>query len=78
MSSLFKPSEVHIYESRAISYIQQAQEQTKKPLCYSPCYGDLIKITCYVRVIAQLPGIYGSILTESEGVARGQGQFMLP
>ena len=30
-----------------------------------------------VIVKARVPGIYGSKLTESEGVARGQGQFTL-
>ena len=29
----------------------------------------------YVIVIAQVPGIYGSEQTESEGVARGRGLF---
>ena len=29
----------------------------------------------YVIVIAQVPGIYGSKQTESEGVARGRGLF---
>ena len=32
----------------------------------------------YVIVIAREPGIYGSKLTESEGVAGGQGRFTLP
>ena len=31
----------------------------------------------YVIVKAQLPGIYGSKLTESEGIARGRGWFTL-
>ena len=32
-------------------------------------------IKVFVIVIAQVPGIYGSKQTESEGVARGRGLF---
>ena len=37
--------------------------------------GLIWRICVYVIVIAQVPGIYGSKQTESEGIAQGQGLF---
>ena len=41
------------------------------------CFVDhkSLSTVVYVIVIAQVPGIYGSKQTESEGVARGRGLF---